>query len=227
MVKRIRLDNGEYLDSETYTALQVVSTIVGVNLLNYVTNGSYSTRVKDSGLTHSGAGAADISGRLGRAKLVEVVSAWRRVTAGRGTGWLREGARWVNNTHAHLILVTAETHPSAVAQYKDYLKGGDGLTGSGVDNGPRDWVNGTPNALIVGENTPEYPDMTKGLNPLDPMGSWDRLVKFWEFITHPNTIKRILFILLGIVLIIIALARLTSINSPINIGAIAKLGKAK
>ena len=135
-LQRIKLPTGEVTDPETYRALQLVSTIVGIDLLSKVTQGSWSTRVEQSGSTHSGAGVVDIS-NLSEAQIDKVVAAWRMTCAGRGTGWKRLSSQGNWPLHAHLVLVTSETAESAINQYKSYLKGGNGLSGNAPDDGPR------------------------------------------------------------------------------------------
>ena len=190
-------------------ALTAVGTILGINLFEYVTQGSWSTSVPASGSTHSGAGVVDISGRLGKARLQQVVSTFRRVTSGYGTGWVRDpNGKWP--LHAHLLVVVEDTADSAKRQYQAYLRGEDGLSGDGKDNGPRDWVNASAGAANL--------NLAANANSVPILGNAPQTILG---ISNPFTaenLQSIGFVLLGLVLIIIALVRLTGVS----IGSIGK-----
>lgn len=204
-MKRVKLPTGEVTDPETYRALQIVSTIVGIDLLSKVTQGSWSTRVEQSGSTHSGAGVVDIA-NLDEAQIDKVVAAWRMTCAGRGTGWKRLPSQGNWPLHAHLVLVTSETAESAINQYKSYLKGGNGLSGNVPDDGPRDWVSGSSNALL-GEGFNILPNAT---NPLESAAS------FISFLANPRMQLRIVLFIVGLILIIIALFRISNLSANLD-----------
>lgn len=226
-LRRITLENGQILDQETHALVQIMSTIVGINLFDYITNGSYSTRVAASGDTHSGAGAFDLSGsRLGKEKIDLCVSVWRRIAAGRGTGWRRDpNGTWP--LHGHFVLVTSETAPSAVAQFKAYLRGEDGLKGDGRDNGPRDWA--TADATATPDYNMAYASTGVSSNPVETVaGSAMTIQSLYAALTNPDTLKRILLFVIGLVLVITALIRITANSLPIDIDVSAltkKVGK--
>ena len=204
-LQRIKLPTGEVTDPETYRALQIVSTIVGIDLLSKVTQGSWSTRVEQSGSTHSGAGVVDIA-NLDEAQIDKVVAAWRMTCAGRGTGWKRLPSQGNWPLHAHLVLVTSETAESAINQYKSYLKGGNGLSGNAPDDGPRDWVSGSSNALL-GDGFNILPNAT---NPLESAAS------FISFLSNPRMQLRLVLFVVGLILIIIALFRISNLSANLD-----------
>ena len=209
-LQRIKLPTGEVTDPETYRALQLVSTIVGIDLLSKVTQGSWSTRVEQSGSTHSGAGVVDIA-NLDEAQIDKVVAAWRMTCAGRGTGWKRLPSQGKWPLHAHLVLVTSETAESAINQYKSYLKGGNGLSGNVPDDGPRDWVSGSSNALL-GDGFNILPNAA---NPLESAAS------FISFLANPRMQLRLVLFVVGLILIIIALFRIS--NLSVNLDTVTEL----
>ena len=204
-LQRVKLPTGEVTDPETYRALQIVSTIVGIDLLSKVTQGSWSTRVEQSGSTHSGAGVVDIA-NLDEAQIDKVVAAWRMTCAGRGTGWKRLPSQGNWPLHAHLVLVTSETAESAINQYKSYLKGGNGLSGNAPDDGPRDWVSGSSNALL-GDGFNILPNAT---NPLESAAS------FISFLSNPRMQLRLVLFVVGLILIIIALFRISNLSANLD-----------
>ena len=204
-LQRVKLPTGEVTDPETYRALQIVSTIVGIDLLSKVSQGSWSTRVEQSGSTHSGAGVVDIA-NLDEAQIDKVVAAWRMTCAGRGTGWKRLPSQGNWPLHAHLVLVTSETAESAVNQYKSYLKGGNGLSGNAPDDGPRDWVSGSSNALL-GDGFNILPNAT---NPLESAAS------FISFLSNPRMQLRLVLFVVGLILIIIALFRISNLSANLD-----------
>ena len=204
-LQRVKLPTGEVTDPETYRALQIVSTIVGIDLLSKVTQGSWSTRVEQSGSTHSGAGVVDIC-NLDEAQIDKVVAAWRMTCAGRGTGWKRLPSQGNWPLHAHLVLVTSETAESAVNQYKSYLKGGNGLSGNAPDDGPRDWVSGSSNALL-GDGFNILPNAA---NPLESAAS------FISFLSNPRMQLRLVLFVVGLILIIIALFRISNLSANLD-----------
>ena len=207
-LQRIKLPTGEVTDPETYKALQLVSTIVGIDLLSKVTQGSWSTRVEQSGSTHSGAGVVDIA-NLSEAQIDKVVAAWRMTCAGRGTGWKRLPSQGNWPLHAHLVLVTSETAESAINQYKSYLKGGNGLSGNTPDDGPRDWVSGSSNALL-GDGFNILPNATNVSNPLESAAS------FISFLSNPRMQLRLVLFIVGLILIIIALFRISNLSANLD-----------
>ena len=204
-LQRVKLPTGEVTDPETYRALQIVSTIVGIDLLSKVSQGSWSTRVEQSGSTHSGAGVVDIA-NLDEAQIDKVVAAWRMTCAGRGTGWKRLPSQGNWPLHAHLVLVTSETAESAVNQYKSYLKGGNGLSGNAPDDGPRDWVSGSSNALL-GDGFNILPNAA---NPLESAAS------FISFLSNPRMQLRLVLFVVGLILIIIALFRISNLSANLD-----------
>ena len=205
-MQRVKLPTGEVTDSETYKALQIVSTIVGIDLLSKVTQGSWSTRVEQSGSAHSGAGVVDIA-NLDEAQIDKVVAAWRMTCAGRGTGWKRLPSQGNWPLHAHLVLVTSETAESAINQYRSYLKGGNGLSGNAPDDGPRDWVSGSSNALL-GDGFNILPNNVS--NPLESVAS------FISFLSNPRMQLRLVLFIVGLILIIIALFRISNLSANLD-----------
>ncbi len=231
-LKRVTLDNGEVLDQETYNYLVLMSGMFGKDLTKHVSQGSYSSRVKVSGSTHKGSGAFDLT-RLSERELDKCVAIWRMITAGRGTAWKRlPNKSW--GLHGHFILLTAESDPSIELQFKAYLRGGDGLGGtSDSDNGPRDWVNavaadpGTIDYSIVGAK-PGLP--STGVDDLQSIGkSALTLQSLYTNLTDPEMLKRILLFLVGLILLITALIRITAASLPVDIdvAGLAKTMKGK
>lgn len=118
---------GEKLNSRTIGMLLAAERILGRQFR--IMQGSYSTRVAASGGTHSGGGAMDTDGPGG----------WdRAVSALRASGfasWHRTPAQGPWGHHIHSIAIgDSSASPSAKAQVKSFLRGGNGL-GSGMAMG--------------------------------------------------------------------------------------------
>lgn len=216
-LKHISIGNGNVLDEETYKYVQLLSIQVGYNVIEYITNGSYDTDVAASGSTHKGSGAFDLSGsRLSEAKLTQAVSAWRRLTAGRGTAWVRLPSQGNWKLHGHFILVNAESDPSAVLQYKNYVKGGARSNGiGGVDDGPRDWVGATGTIPVGGALTNISTDA--------PATSVSSIFDIYKLIADPDFIRRALYFVVGVLLIIVGTYRITAKTLPLDL--LTKIGK--
>lgn len=222
-LKKIPIGNGNVLDEETYKYVQLLSIIVGYNVLEYITNGSYDDDVQQSGATHLGSGAFDLSGRrLGIAKITQAVSAWRKLVAGRGTAWVRLPSQGDWPLHGHFILVNAETDPSAVQQYKNYVKGGARSNGiGGVDDGPRDWVGATGAIPVGGALTNISPDgAIVGAVSNNPIG---QAFDIYKLISDPSFIRRALYFVVGLLLIIIGTFRITAKALPLDL--LTKIGQ--
>ena len=118
---------GQTLNARTIKMLLSAESVLGRRFR--IMQGSYSTRVAASGGTHSGGGAMDTDGPGG----------WdRAVSALRGAGfasWHRTPAQGPWGHHIHSIAIgDSSASPSAKAQVKAFLRGGDGL-GHGMSLG--------------------------------------------------------------------------------------------
>jgi hypothetical protein len=106
----------------------------------FLTQGGLSTSVAASANTHAGLGAFDIRTRNNtRAELWKLAAMFLRsgiVLFPRGYNVGRDFFR--NNKHGHAVSRESydSLHPSAKAQYKEYIAGGDGLVGSAQYTGP-------------------------------------------------------------------------------------------
>jgi hypothetical protein len=110
-----------------------------------ISQGSYTTKVKASALTHKGGGAADIRARtLGEAERSLVVRELRRVGF---AAWLRLIEEGFDSIHIHAIAVNdpelSEGPGSAARQVQAYKNGRNGLKNNGKDTGPREFVSRT------------------------------------------------------------------------------------
>lgn len=114
-----------------------------------LTQGSYRPWSRYSANTHAGCGVIDISrfnavtGRLWtQAEWAIIIAAARQVGF---AGWHRLAivGLWVE--HGHLVAIGCPdlNIPDATNQVTEYHQGFDGLSGNGLDNGPRNWVNVT------------------------------------------------------------------------------------
>jgi hypothetical protein len=125
-------------DAEILAALDAASDSFWHGI--YLTQGGLSTSVAASANTHAGLGAFDIRTRNNtRAELWQLSSMFLRsgiVLFPRGYNIGRDFFR--NNRHGHAVSRESydSLHPSAKAQYREYIAGGDGLVGSAQYTGP-------------------------------------------------------------------------------------------
>lgn len=209
--ERIHVGGNKYIDKQMYAVLKTVSTMVGFDVIAMIVQGSWNNTVEASGNTHKGAGAVDVSGS--ETQLKAIVSAFRRVAAGYGTGWVRyPNGKW--KLHAHLILVVDGCDPSIIQQFKAYQRGENGL-GGGKDNGPRDWASATGSDVPILTDTPNSAPITS-TNPLDLLG------KIEAGLSDPTLPKRALLMTLGAVIMVIAIVRLVGMTKHISIGNLGK-----
>lgn len=131
---------GHMFDRPTADMLAKAQGLLGSRFT--VTQGSFSTSVRASGSTHAGAGAVDIGAPVTGA----AVNALRQVGF---AAWDRTG-RGPWGPHIHAVANVPGASAAALAQYRDFLRGGDGLGGywRGTDSARRGWA-------WVGERGPE------------------------------------------------------------------------
>lgn len=122
-----------------------LKNLLGNSFAIEITQGSYTTAVPDSALTHKGGGVADIRAKnLSPAQRDAYVFELRRVGF---AAWLRGVHDNFDTIHIHAVALRdaelSEGSEGAVPQVTEYLAGGDGLAGNAKDRGPRDFVGRT------------------------------------------------------------------------------------
>lgn len=124
--------DGDVVDWFTRAALEATAKRLGFPLT--ITQGSYHPGVGASAGTHDGGGVVDLAPWAHVAKVREL----------RRTGfaaWFRPAIPGLWPNHIHAVLIGNKMlSPAAKAQVVEYLAGFDGLAGSGLDNGPREFV---------------------------------------------------------------------------------------
>jgi len=119
---------GHKFNSRSVVALLEVERRLGHEF--HIFQGSFSTAVGASSLTHAGGGAVDVKGN----------GDWdREVLVMREVGWVawHRDATADNPEHIHGILRgDPSMHKQAKDQVTDWENGGDGLRGDGKDTGP-------------------------------------------------------------------------------------------
>src|SRR6188768_592910 len=136
---------GVPLNARTAAMMDEAQALYGATIT--ATQGSPSTSVGASAMTHAGEGVIDVTG----ADLDAIVVAMRQVGF---VAWHRTPAQGFVH-HVHGVAVGEPLlHPQAQTQVDSYLAGYNGLRGNGVDDGPRDWVGITWEAYDGGTYTP-------------------------------------------------------------------------
>ncbi len=128
MYRRVKF-RGVVTDARTAQRLTAAEKILGRRLR--MAQGSFSTAVAGSGLTHAGPGVVDVSTKwqgLTRAQKIEIVAALRTVGF---AAWLREETPGVWSEHIHAVAIGSQVSPAAAAQVEAYRSGFDGLAGLG------------------------------------------------------------------------------------------------
>lgn len=125
--------DGNTVDWLTRAALEQVAQRLGYALT--VVQGSYNPGgVKQSGGTHDGGGVVDLAPADWKRKVLEL----RRAGF---AAWYRPAIPGLWGAHVHAVLIgNAKLSAAAKAQVLEYLRGDDGLAGSGRDTGPREFV---------------------------------------------------------------------------------------
>lgn len=141
-LKRIEF-RGRLFNQRTIDMIKETERNLGFTL--GISQGSYTTAVKASALTHKGGGAADIRARtLSEAQRSLAVRELRRVGF---AAWLRRIEDGFDSIHIHAIAVgdpeLSEGPASAARQVRDYKDGFNGLKGHGKDTGPREFASRT------------------------------------------------------------------------------------
>lgn len=121
---RVRNFRGERLNERTIAMLLSAERILGATF--NIMQGSYSTRVAASGSTHAGGGVLDTDGPRGWNAAV------RALRAVGFAAWPRTPAQGPWGYHIHSVAKGDPTESAAAkAQVRDFLRGGDGLSGGG------------------------------------------------------------------------------------------------
>jgi hypothetical protein len=131
---------GHQFDRLTVAAILDVEADLGREL--NITQGSYTPGFEKSGGTHDGGGAGDsMPATLEEARREERALRRRGFMAYVRPKLVRASGELVWNLHVHWGLMgNRKASPSLRAQFVEYAQGGDGLVGSGLDIGPREFV---------------------------------------------------------------------------------------
>src|SRR6188768_2444395 len=136
---------GVPLNARTAAMMDEAQALYGATIT--ATQGSPSTSVGASAMTHAGEGVIDVTG----ADLDAIVVAMRRVGF---AAWHRTPAQGFVH-HVHGVAVGEPLlDPSAALQVQAYFAGRNGLVSNLPDDGPRDWVGVTWETYTGGTYVP-------------------------------------------------------------------------